>query len=71
MIKLMKTAGGAVKAKDAILFDWDVLVLEIAWRPANHNLTRAARHSNVILLGGGRTDPDYRPDLGARMPLAA
>lgn len=71
MIKLMKTAGQSVEAKGAILFNWEVHVLEAAGRPANHNLTREARRSNVVLLGGYRNDPDYRPDLGARLALAA
>jgi hypothetical protein len=71
MIKLMKTAGCSVEAKGAILFNWDVHVSEAAGRPANHNLTRETRRSNVVLFGGCRNDPDYRPDLGVRLALAA
>ncbi|AJE45238.1 hypothetical protein [Celeribacter indicus] len=40
-------------------------------RPANHNLTRAARRSNVVLIGGRHPAPDFRPDLGARLAFAA
>ncbi|NVK44932.1 MAG: hypothetical protein HWE33_01405 [Rhodobacteraceae bacterium] len=67
MIKLMRTAGQPVEAKGGLLFNWDVPAADAAGRPANHNLTREARRSNVILLGGHHCEPDYRPDLGARV----
>lgn len=71
MIKLMRTTGQSVVSKGALLFNWDVPVAEAAGRPANHNLTQAARRTNVILLGGHFTEPDFRPDLGARVTSLA
>ncbi|WP_339695054.1 hypothetical protein [Celeribacter baekdonensis] len=71
MIMLMKTTGQSDTANGAISFNWDVQTFEAACRPANHNLTRDARRSNVVLLGGCHETPDFRPDQGARIALAA
>ncbi len=71
MIKLMTREDQSVEANSPILFNWDVPAQEATGRPANHNLTEQTRGSNVVLLGGYRDDPDFRPDLGARLVLAA
>lgn len=71
MIKLVKTAGQEKPTKGAILFNGDMHATLTSVRPANHNLTREARRSNVVLLGGCLSDPDFRPDLGARLSQAA
>ncbi|SFK11342.1 hypothetical protein [Celeribacter neptunius] len=71
MIKLVQSAGDMKAAKAAILFNGDMEATLASVRPANHNLTHEARGSNVVLLGGHSSNPDFRPDLGARLALAA
>lgn len=71
MIKLMKTADQSVAAQGAIILNWNVDAATAAGRPANHNLSREARRSNVVVIGGHVHTPDFRPDLGARQQLAA
>lgn len=65
------STGQFAKAKGAIQFNWDAQASQAACRTANHNLTHDARHSNVVVLGGPCGKPDFRPDQGARMVLAA
>ena len=71
MIKLLKNASQTVDAKGAIILNWNVRAEDAKGRAANHNLTRDARNSNVVVIGGHHAAPDFRPDLGARLPLAA
>ncbi|EKE74180.1 hypothetical protein [Celeribacter baekdonensis] len=71
MIMLMKTTGQSGTVYGAMSFSWDVQEFEATCRPANHNLTRDARRSNVVLLGGCHETPDFRPDQGARIALVA
>ena len=71
MIKLLKTASQSVETNGAIILNWDVRADQAVGRAANHNLTRDARNSNVVVIGGHHSSPDFRPDLGARLPLAA
>lgn len=55
----------------AIVLEWDALAAKTASRHANHNLTDEARLANVIVLGGHHETGDFRPDLGARLAIAA
>lgn len=55
----------------AIVLKWDAHAVKTASRHANHNLTSEARNANVIALGGHHESGDFRPDLGARLALAA
>lgn len=71
MIKLLKTDSQAVETKGAIVLNWDVDAASIAGKPANHNLTQEARNSNVVVIGGHHAEPDFRPDLGQRLAIAA
>lgn len=71
MIKLLKTESTSVETKGAIILNWNVDAAKVSGKPANHNLTREARESNVVVIGGHHVSPDFRPDLGARLPLAA
>lgn len=71
MIKLLKTESHPVEAHGTIVLNWDVRIADAAPAPANHNLTREARESNVVPLNVHVTEPDFRPDLGARIQIAA
>ncbi|WP_417250417.1 hypothetical protein [Celeribacter sp.] len=71
MIKLLKADDQGVETKSAIVLNWDVRIDEAVPQPANHNLTREARESNVVPLGHYIAPPDFRPDLGARAAIAA
>jgi hypothetical protein len=55
----------------AIALAWDAHAKNTASRHANHNLTSEARNANVVVLGGHRDTGDFRPDLGARLAVAA
>lgn len=55
----------------AIALAWDAHATKTASRHANHNLTSEARDANVVVFGGHRDNGDFRPDLGARLPVAA
>ncbi|GAA3860038.1 hypothetical protein [Celeribacter arenosi] len=67
MIKLLQTASQSVETKGAIILNWNVRSVDAVGRAANHNLTREARASNVVVIGGHLDMPDFRPDLGARL----
>jgi hypothetical protein len=56
---------------DAMALTWDADAAKTASRNANHNLTSEARSANVVVLGGYRGNGDFRPDLGARLAVAA
>lgn len=71
MIRLMTKTACVEFAEQAFVVNWDEPAAAALALPANHNLTKAARSSNVVPIGGHRDEPDFRPDLGARMAVAA
>ena len=71
MIKLLKTAKQTVGTQSSSILNWDVRSDYAAVAPANHNLTRAAREANVVPLTTHLSETDFRPDLGARIAIAA
>ena len=71
MIKLLKTAQHTVDTRSATVLNWNVRADYAAGTPANHNLTREAREGNVVALTTYMSEPDFRPDLGARISIAA
>lgn len=75
MIDTNTNANQAIKnAHDfggAIVLAWDALAKKTASRHANHNLTSEARNANVVVLGRHHDSGDFRPDLGARLAIAA
>lgn len=71
MIKLINTAQQPVEANGTIIRNWSVRSDQAVGRPANHNLTREARESNVVVIGGHFASPDFRPDIGVRLSKAA
>ncbi|WP_417258328.1 hypothetical protein [Celeribacter sp.] len=71
MIKLLKTAQQTVDTRSATVLNWDVRADYASGTPANHNLTREAREGNVVPLTTYMSEPDFRPDLGARISIAA
>ena len=71
MITLLKSESKSVNADSAVVLNWNVDVEQATGRAANHNLSHEARSSNVVVIGGHHVEPDFRPDLGARLAIAA
>lgn len=71
MINTMTSTNQTIDTLGASVLVWDVSFAKLITRPANHNLTRAARETNVVPLGRGHSTDDFRPDLGARLVSAS